>query len=468
MADAQTIIAQSTPSGSGAIAIIRLSGPDAIGIVDRMARLAMGRQRLSDAPSHTIHLGNVTTADGGIADQVLFLLMRAPRTFTGEDVVEISCHNNPLIIQAIINRAIGLGAHPAQRGEFTRRAVEQGKIDLVRAEAINELINAQTEHALQKSLAQLGGSLSAWIAEIEKRLVEALALCEASFEFFEGEVDFTHQIRENIEQIRLQIGQIQGSHGAQRQIREGVRIAIIGTVNAGKSSLFNRLLGRERAIVTPIAGTTRDTVEASLDRDGIPWRLIDTAGIRETLDTIEQEGIRRSLDEARGADIVVLVLDATAPLTRELSAIYEQIGREHGEKMIMVASKCDLIEANLARSCPSIPTSQGFRQGERTLALSSKTGEGLAALEQAIATRITALFATADAPFLVNQRHHAILTELETALRNIIDMLTTPEVHHELVAHQLRDALERLSELSGRDISRAAVDRIFETFCVGK
>ena len=530
MVDSHTIIAQSTPLGSGAIALIRLSGPHAVAIVDQMARFAKSgksfAKSLANQPSHTIHFGEVVDAGQATIDQVLFLLMRAPQTFTGEDVVEISCHNNPFIIKAIIARAIELGARSAQRGEFTRRAVENGKIDLVKAEAINELIGAQTELALQKSLAQLAGSLSHWIAGIENELVRALALCEASFEFLEEETDFAPEIAAGLAQVLDQIAQVEKTHSINNQIRQGIRIAIIGTVNAGKSSLFNRLLGHERAIVTPIAGTTRDTVEASVDRAGIHWTLIDTAGIRQTADEIEQEGIRRSLEEARRADIVILTFDAMAPLSADLETVYAELVSEFGSKIIPVTTKCDLVKPVNSRSCPSIhfffektlgmsgeratqdnqsqsstnhqSTSQNstnqsnnqdflpplipsvFPEGpvpqekcieghERScIPLSNKIGTGFQELEAAITQKIQALFASANAPFLINQRHHDILKELEIALKEINAMLTSPMVHYELVAHHLRDALERTSQLSGKSVSEAAMDRIFQDFCVGK
>lgn len=453
-----TIVAQSTPTGSGAIALIRLSGTEAVAIADRMARFPKASKSLATEPSHTIHFGEVIDADGNTIDQVLFLLMRSPRTFTGEDMVEVSCHNNPLVIETIIQRAIQLGACSAQRGEFTRKAVENGKIDLLKAEAINELINAQTEVALQKSLAQLGGSLSAWISTIENQLTQALALCEASFEFFDEEVNLLPQITGIVDRTAKQIFQIKESYKIQKQIREGVRIAIIGSVNAGKSSLFNLLIGQERAIVTPIAGTTRDTVEASIDRNGIHWTLIDTAGIRHTTDIIEREGIERSMREAHSADLIILAHDATAPISAEIRAIYEKLINEFGTKIITVATKSDLVDAS----------SVHFIQQITPIVISSKTATGQRELEAAITQKIDAIFSTACTPFLINRRHHEILLELTITIKIIQDMLASQTVHHELVAHHLHDALERISQLSGRDLTQTAMDLIFQDFCIGK
>ena len=221
--------------------------------------------------------------------------MRSPKTFTGQDTVEITCHNNQFIIEEIINLAIANGARLAQQGEFTKRAVFNGKIDLVQAEAINELIHAQTQLALKQSLAQLTGSFSHCLASLEKELLKALALSEASFEFLDEEMDFAPQIQALISSLQNTITGIKKTFNQQQQIRQGIRIAIIGSVNAGKSSLFNALLNQDRAIVSAIAGTTRDAIEAGVYTKGNYWTLVDTAGLRQTHDIIEQEGIKRSL-----------------------------------------------------------------------------------------------------------------------------------------------------------------------------
>lgn len=456
MVNSSTIIAQSTPQGSGAIALLRISGPDAVSIADGMARFRKTKKQLVHEPSHTIHFGDIVGKDDKIIDQVVFLLMRGPKNFTGEDTVEITCHNNSFIIKAIIARAIELGACVAQRGEFTRRALENGKLDLVKAEAINELIHAQTELALQKSLAQLTGSLSEWISAIENRLVESLALCNASFEFIEEETNFAPEIISHVTTIMDQIAKIQQSHSFNAQIRSGVKIAIVGIVNAGKSSLFNRILGHDRAIVTPIAGTTRDTVEATIDRGGINWTLIDTAGIRETSDPVENEGIRRSLEEAKKADIILLVSDGTIPLVANVAAFYHRLLDEFNDKIIQVETKSDLV------------LKHDHVLSKSALPISNKTGAGHAELIKTIENRVNRLFDSANAPFLINQRHHAILIEIQAALTNVKKMLERPTIHYEIIAHELQGILERISNLSGKSISQAAMDKIFQDFCIGK
>ena len=253
--DDQTIIAQCTPRGSGAIALLRISGINAIEVTAHIAKLT-GQKTLLDAVTHTIHYGSIVESNGTIIDNVLFLIMRAPKTFTGQDTVEITCHNNQFIIEQIIALAIANGARVAQEGEFTKRAVLNGKIDLVQAEAINELIHAQTQMALKQSLSQLNGSLSNWLVSIEQELLKALALSEASFEFLDEEMEFAPQISAMITHVMGTITEIKKTYNQQQQIRQGIRVAIIGSVNAGKSSLFNALLNQNRAIVTAIAGTT--------------------------------------------------------------------------------------------------------------------------------------------------------------------------------------------------------------------
>ncbi len=338
--DEQTIIAQCTPRGSGAIALLRISGVNAIEVANQSAKLS-GKKTLLDADSHTIHYGSIVDPNGTIVDNVLFLLMRAPKTFTGQDTVEITCHNNQFIVEQIIALALLHGARLAQEGEFTKRAVLNGKIDLVQAEAINELIHAQTQMALKQSLAQLNGSLSQWLVSIEQELLKALALSEASFEFLDEEMEFAPQISGMIARVLFTIAEIKKTYSQQQQIRQGIRVAIIGSVNAGKSSLFNALLNQNRAIVTAIAGTTRDAIEAGVYKNGNYWTLVDTAGLRHTDDVIEQEGIRRSFEEAQKADIIILAYDSSRDLTAEEESVYGEITQKYPNKIINVMTKVD-------------------------------------------------------------------------------------------------------------------------------
>lgn len=452
--DEQTIIAQCTPKGSGAIALLRISGADAIEITTSISKLASGKI-LRELPTHTIHFGYVIDQDGQHIDQVIFLLMHAPRTFTGQHTVEITCHNNPFIITDIIKAAITGGARIAENGEFTRRAVINNKIDLVQAEAINELIHANTTITLKQSMAQLEGSLSSWITELEDSLLNALALTEASFEFLDDEISFGPQIRKIIDTMRSKIKDICKSFDRQQQIRNGIRIAILGSVNAGKSSLFNALLIKDRAIVTNVPGTTRDTIEAGLYKNGNYWTLIDTAGIRQTHDIIENQGIERSLKEARAADIIILVLDGSRSLSKDEEVFYQNCIEQHKDKIILVRNKVDTALDNNPR----------LRQ--TCIDCSCKTKQNINTIEKTIEEKIAALFDTINAPFLLNERQAHLLLTLDQKLGFIESMMHEP-IQYELLSTHIKDALVLTSELTGKTINEHTMDRIFKQFCVGK
>jgi tRNA modification GTPase len=503
--DEQIIIAQCTPRASGAIALLRISGIGCVELVDTFARLASGK-KLQQLPSHTIHYGAVVDAQGICVDQVLFLLMCSPKTFTGQDTVEITCHNNQFIIETIISIAITHGARLAQEGEFTKRAVLSGKIDLVQAEAINELIHAQTQMALKKSLEQLSGSFSNWIGGLEKDLLKALALSEASFEFLDEEMEFGSQIQQLITTIQQAIARLKKSFNQQQQIRQGIRIALIGAVNAGKSSLFNALLNQQRAIVNAQAGTTRDSIEAGLYKNGNYWTLIDTAGLRNADDEIEQEGIARSFDEAHKADIVILAQDGSRVQTEHEIDVYQKLQHHYAHKIILVHTKSDIGIRHKSHSNPSTQPSHEASAGKQAgplvlsrvegsgraggnidlsargelvesiraehsnpiLAVSSKTKNNIAMLEQALEYKIATLFKTIESPFLLNQRQFNLLLALETKLENLQTMLRQKPIAYELLSVHLQDCISHLSELSGKTISEAGMDMVFREFCVGK
>jgi len=451
--DDQTIVARATPEGSGALAIVRLTGTTAISIAEAMSSLASGK-KLSEVPTHTIHFGCVIDASGKPIDQVLFLVMKAPNSFTGQDTVEINCHNNPFIVEQIIHVALNNCARLADPGEFSKRAVLNNKIDLLQAEAINELIHAQTQTGLKQSLAQVEGSLSKWIITLEQALLKALAFCEASFEFIDEEMEFDKQIREIIDNVLSTISTLKKTYDYQKQIRQGIRIALIGAVNAGKSSLFNALLNQQRAIVTEVAGTTRDVIESGLNKDGNYWTLVDTAGLRLAENRIEQEGIRRSLREAELADIILLLYDGSCQLSQQQCEVYDELSARYPHKIILVATKSDL---------PRVPNSFAIQ----SLAISTETNQNLDKLEAAVASKVAQLFEKIESPFLLNQRQFKLIISLERNLAEIKKMLIGT-VQFELVAHHLKDALSILCELTGRSISEKGTDQIFRQFCVGK
>jgi tRNA modification GTPase len=450
----EAIVAQCTPIGSGAIALLRLSGINAYKIADKCTKLA-SKQLISTRTSHTVHYGWIVNEKGIHLDQVLFLVMHGPQTFTGQDIVEITCHNNPFIIDSIIQQLIRCGARIANRGEFTQRAYLNKKIDLVQAEAINELIHAHTQQALKKSLAQLEGSFSEWICNIEKKLLRALMLCEASFEFNEDDINFDDEIRTFIHSLLKDIQKIEQSYDQQQQIRDGIRIALIGSVNAGKSSLFNALIEKNRAIVTNIPGTTRDAIEAGMYTDSSYITLVDTAGLRNTDDHIEQEGIKRSFEEAKKADIIILTIDSSNSPNAQEEIIYEKLISQYSEKIIPVATKSDIKQYN--------PT----RKNLKFISTSTKAGKNIDLLKKEIQKKITKILQTSEMPFLLNNRHFHTLQKLKKDLQEIKSM-TTKEIEPELISIHLKDALERLTELSGKNISEQALDEVFKQFCVGK
>lgn len=454
--DEETIVAQCTPQGAGAIAMLRVCGVNAISIVDACAQVT-GGQTLQTAQTHTIHYGWVTDAQGNKIDQVLFLLMRGPKTFTGQDTVEITGHNNQFLVERIIQRLLDCDARIAQAGEFTRRAYLNNKIDLIQAEAINELIGSQTEHALKQSLSQLEGSFSSLVSQIEKKLVHAMALSEASFEFIDEDVQFGPQISALVTQTLDSIAGIKSSHSQQDQIRQGVRIALIGSVNTGKSSLFNALTGKKRAIVTNIAGTTRDCIEAGLNKYGNFWTLVDTAGLRSTDDIIEAEGIKKSLEQAELSDIILLIFDGSRPLSVSEHDAYKTILDRHAKKCLIIRTKKDLPQVPLTLIDDQYPV----------LTVSSQTQENVQLLESEIQRTIEHLFTSLGSAYLLTKRHYHLLITLEKSLISIID-LCRDQIQYELLSFHLQDAIATVSELTGKSISEAAMDAVFREFCVGK
>jgi len=453
-----TIVALSTPRGTGALALMRLSGPSVVSVVSSFVQLK-NAVTLSTAESHTIHYAMIKDGEE-IVDYVMVSVMHAPKTFTGEHTVEITCHNNPLIIDSIINLSLRAGTRIAKPGEFTERAYQHGKLDLLQAEAINELIHAQNQLSLKKSLAQLDGSLSAWIMHLEKRLIHALAWSEASFEFLDDETHFAARINQELSQILATITNLSATFNSQKQVREGLRIALIGSVNAGKSSLFNQLLGKNRAIISPVKGTTRDTIEAAIILKNTMATLIDTAGIRTVNEAIESEGIRRSYDEAALADIILLVIDQSAAQTPEEVQLYTDIYEKFHHKIIVITNKCDLpaistLVHSLTRATHKIPNSH-------------HNADTTAQILQALVSKADELLARIDTPFLLNERHIHLLASLEDKLTSLLPKLSGPIVHYELVSHELNAALTLIGDVTGKTYNEAAVDHVFKEFCIGK
>lgn len=452
----QVIVAQCTPQGPGAIALLRLSGKDSFKLVDSAIRLASGK-KLADQATHTIHFGWVVDEQGQHIDQVLFLAMKGPKTFTGQDVVEITCHNNQFLIEKIIDRMMACGARLAGKGEFTQRAVALGKIDLIQAEAIHDLIHAQTASSLEYSLKQLEGSLSSWIFEIETSVLEIMAFCEGSFEFLDEEMEFGNDIALKIDSLLEKIQKLLQTFPKQQYIKEGIKIVLIGSVNAGKSSLFNCLLEKNRAIVTPIAGTTRDTIEAGVYKEGEFLTFIDTAGIRKTDDEIEQAGIDRSFQEAAGADIILLVVDRSQVIHLDTLAAYQKIIKDYPQKIVLVYNKIE-----------EEPIFDQIRFDGPSVLVSAKKHLNIHLLYEEIFAKIAQLKGSETITCLLNKRQYDLLAKFYKDLSQIRPMLDAKRIDYELVSYRLKEALVLMSELTGRSINEAAFDKVFDTFCVGK
>ena len=462
--DEESIVALCTPRGSGAIAIIRISGVSVSKIVDKISKLSSGKT-LQELSSHTIHHGHIINPiNSEIIDEVLFFLMNGPKTFTGQDTVEINCHNNQFIIDKILQLVIIYGARLAKAGEFTKRAFLNNKIDLVQAEAINDVISAQTELALKKSMSQLKGSLTSYVFEIEKDLIEILTFVEASFEFLDEEqrdLDFNKKIKEKISDLRKKLFIIRQNFNQQQRIKDGIRIAIIGSVNVRKSTLFNALLKKNRAIVTNIAGTTRDSIEANLYKDGNFWLLIDTAGLRQAGDVIEKKGIERSLLEAEKADIILLVCDSKVLGFEQQLYLYKDIFEKYQKKVIVVLNKIDeSIDKKIEHTIQD-----SFK--DTVMLVSAKNKTGIEEVAKKIQEKIQELFEQLRSPFLLNQRQFHLVSELEIKMK-AIEKECSNAVHYELVAHCVRDILEHLSELTGKGVSEQVLDNVFSKFCIGK
>lgn len=453
--DEETIVAQATAIGAGAIAMLRVSGLNAMQVVDAIAHIPGGK-KLATQDSHTIHYGWVIDTAGQHVDQVLFLLMRGPKTFTGQDVVEITCHNNQFLIEQIIDIIIQAGARLAENGEFTRRAVLNNKVDLVQAESINELIHAQTSQALKQSLRQLEGSFSSWIAHIEKQLIHIVAYCEASFEFLDEEMTFDDQIHRRLENVMNDITDVLKTFDKRQYVTQGVRIALVGSVNVGKSSLFNALINRKRAIVTDIAGTTRDTIEAGMYQQGAFVTFIDTAGLRKSDDFVEKIGIDRSFEEVTSSDLILMVFDATQNYTQEELTCYESIARQHTDKIIFVQNKID-------QGNKLLP----FLQQQDCIAVSVIENKNIDLLRATIDSKIDNLMNIGQTPCLLNKRQYNLLFAVQQQLGAIQQAINTT-IEYELLVVQVTDAITKLSELTGKTVTEDALNAIFREFCVGK
>jgi len=457
-ANIDTIAAISTPPGRGGIGIVRLSGIQAASIAAQLVSLRQplehGRARLADVLD--VPAGGVEHGESGRIDEALMTWFAAPNSYTAEDVVEIAAHGSPVVLELLLRRALDLGARLAEPGEFTQRAFLAGKIDLTQAEAVRDLIEAQTLTQARQAASQMGGALSRRVQPVKQDLVELIALLEAGIDFAEDDIDVAPatEIARRIGELMPSLNALSASFARGRIVHDGLTLAIVGRPNAGKSSLFNRLVERERAIVTATPGTTRDTVTERISLDGIPLELVDTAGLRESLEEAEQLGIARSREALADAALVLVVLDATEPLNEEEHRLLEAV---QGRPAIVAVNKCDL--ANTGEAAENVG-------GVPALRTSALTGDGIPALRERILALATG-GAASEPGMLTSLRHHQSIATALTALSDA-EKANANAIPHEMILLDLYRALWALDSLTGQTTSDDILDLIFSTFCIGK
>jgi tRNA modification GTPase len=456
----ETIAAISTPFGESGIGIVRVSGSSAESIARKLFKPKKGQSRFI---SHQFHYGEIVDNHSGKAvDEVLIVLMKSPKTYTREDIVEIHCHGGYLVLQKILELVLREGARMAQPGEFTRRAFINGRIDLTQAEAVIDLIKARTEASLEIANQQLRGWLHKKLAELKVKLVENLALIEAHIDFPEEELqpivfgDLGRDLKSAVQQLEEWIS----SYEEGKIFREGISCAIAGKTNVGKSSLLNVLLKEERAIVTPIPGTTRDVIEEILNIHGVPVRLMDTAGLRKPADSIEREGVRRAKERVADSDLVLLMLDGSQELDADDVEIF---GETEGKKRVVVVNKGDL-----PRRISLEEVGKRFKD-EPVVSISALNSEGIDDLKKTIYNSLLHrdLRVTSEHLVVANIRHKTALSRLRNDLLNALKGLEEG-TSLEFIAFEFRSALGALGELVGETATEEVLDRIFEQFCIGK
>ena len=453
-----TIVALSTPTGRSGIGVIRLSGGDALTIT---AKLVQDSDFLpSPRMAHLRPLNDPET--GEVIDEAIITFFKSPNSFTGEDVIEISCHGSPVLLRQVIDICLANDARMADAGEFSLRALANGRMNLAEAEAIRDLIDAQTIGSSRQAIRQLRGEFSSQLQPIKDELLNVIVVLESALEFVEDDLpEFqAENIKQKLAGIASETGRLAATFKAGRLIREGLRVALVGRPNVGKSSLFNALLGSDRAIVTDIAGTTRDQIHERFTIGDVPVSLIDTAGLRETTDAVEIIGVERSRAIIADSDIVIVLLDASEPVSAEDHEIIETVnGIEH----VIAFNKIDKVEADVV----DVALNQVAGIGSHVVALSAKTGDGLDELKRSIIRPFSANEAT-NAGFLVTDtRHHDLLIratgEIEQSLKQMRERLS-----EEIVLIGLHNAIRYLGQITGETTTEDMLTRIFSTFCIGK
>lgn len=452
----ETIVAPATPPGEGGVGIVRLSGPKAIGC---LAQVFKGKTPTAAMNTHHLYHGHLVNLDDQHIDEVLAVIMRAPHSYTGEDVVEVHCHGGTQVLRNVLDLFLSTGANMAAPGEFTQRAFLNGRMDLAQAEAVVDVIKARSERAGRVAMDQLDGHLSQRIYCFSGQLKNTLALVEAHIDFPDDEVGALDLpgLLAPVHELSREMSVLASSFDVGRALREGVSVLILGRPNVGKSSLMNALLGESRSIVTEVAGTTRDTLEEQLVLGGFPVRLVDAAGVRDTLDLVEQEGVRRAREKALSVDLVLMVVDGGCPLIDEDFLALELC---HPEKTVVVINKSDQAQACDLTLLSAYP---------HRVSVSAKHGQGLAGLRDAVVARLgCGATSVGDEGIVITERRHrdALLQSISAldAVAASVDALAPLEC----LAMELREALAALGQITGETTPDEILDQIFSQFCIGK
>ncbi|MCD4834388.1 MAG: tRNA uridine-5-carboxymethylaminomethyl(34) synthesis GTPase MnmE [Bacteroidales bacterium] len=457
------ICAISTPQGNGAIAVIRLSGNEALALCDKVFKSPNENKKLSDQLANTVHFGTIVDNDT-IIDEVVVALFKRPYSYTGEDVVEISCHGSEYIQQQILQLFIKNGARIAKPGEFTMRAFLNGKMDLSQAEAVADLIASSSATSHKVAVQQIRGGFSSEIANLRDRLLNFISLLELELDFSEEDVEFADrkQLKDLLNNIQNLIQKLLKSFDLGNVIKNGVPVAIVGHTNVGKSTLLNRILNEEKAIVSDIAGTTRDVIEDVINIEGVSFRFIDTAGIRETTDIIESIGVERTYDRITKASIVLLLVDATEgqdEMIKTIKTVNDKIG-DSDKKLIVVLNKID-------KASTELDIQNLLNKQDVVMKISAKTGENIDQLLNELLSVVNINALNQNEVIITNARHYEALKKASEALQRAIDGLNSG-ITGDFLAQDIRETLHYLGEITGEITTDEVLGNIFKNFCIGK
>ena len=490
-----TICAPATIPGTGAISVIRLSGPDAHAIADKVVRCSKGS--ISQAKGYTMKFGTVVSGDGTVVDEVIASVFRAPHSYTGEDSVELSCHASSYIVSTVMDLLIAAGARAAEPGEFTQRAFLNGKMDLAQAEAVADVISSQSAAAHRIAFSQMKGGFSAELRDMRSELLELVSLMELELDFSEEEVEFADRSRLDslLAGITAHASRLIDSFRLGNAIKNGVPVAIAGATNTGKSTLFNALLGEDRAIVSDVHGTTRDTIEETMNIDGVLFRFIDTAGLRETSEIVEKIGIERTFKKISEASIVLGMVDLTRDFESScetVSSILEKVDFR-AQTLVFLLNKTDISDINKnvsilnyivseldnkgvkymrpeSRLEEPISTSEApFKSGTavKIIPISAKTGSGIKELRTHLATTQRDILGDSDTTLVTNQRHVQALSDARTSLLRVREGLASG-LPTDLAAQDIREAIYHIGSIVGEISTDEVLGNIFANFCIGK